>query len=940
MENVRANNRRKKVKNPLLKRIPKELLGDWRKYLLVSLFLILTIGFVSGMYVANGSMMKAADEGVTKYKLEDGHFELDAKADEELLAAIESGKKADIKQYYLDEAQKELDEKFDDEFEREFTKEFNDEFEKEFTEQFDAEFPAQFDEAFSAQVKQTMLAKGMDGTMAETMLPTVIAQAKQEGTYQSAYDNAYNEVYRETYDIAYEEAYREAYDEAYPEAYDEAWEEIRDEIDEEYAKAEEKYELDDPDFEAVPVTIYENFYRNEEEDNNNDGVADGTVRVYAATQEVNLACLMEGRFPEAEDEIAIDRMHADNAGIEVGDTVTVGGQSYQVVGLIAYVNYSTLHEKSTDLMFDAIKFDVAMVTEEGFNRLGQTIHYTYAWQYIKEPVDEKEEKNLSDDFLKALLTQTVVGDYEIKDYIPRYANPAINFATEDMGSDEAMGGVLLDILIVIIAFIFAVTISNTIIKEASAIGTLRASGYSKGELIRHYLSVPVIVTLLAAAIGNILGYSVFKNVVVSMYYNSYSLPAYETVWNPEAFIKTTLIPVVLMLVVNLIVITKMMQHTPLQFLRHDLKKTKRKKAMRLPGWKFLSRFRLRIMFQNIPNYIILFAGIFFIMVMLAMAVGMPSTLKYYQDNVADMMFAKYQYVLNAYEDEDGKVITTGNEEAEKFGMRSLQKKGDALDEEISVYGISDDSHYVSIKDLSTRKEDEVYISTSFGEKYDLAVGDVITLDEKYENVQYQFEVAGYYEKCQSIAVFMPIQNYRTVFDLDEEEFDGYMSDTEITDIEEDNIATVITERDITKMCDQLDHSMGAYMQYFQFLCMLLSAVLIYLLTKIIIEKNENAISMTKILGYDNKEIASLYLLSTTILLVVIDIISVFLGALVMEQAWKAIMFSYSGWFAFVIEPAGYFKMFTFVLIGYLVVMFFDFRRIKKIPMDEALKNVE
>ena len=46
------------------------------------------------------------------------------------------------------------------------------------------------------------------------------------------------------------------------------------------------------------------------------------------------------------------------------------------------------------------------------------------------------------------------------------------------------------------------------------------------------------------------------------------------------------------------------------------------------------------------------------------------------------------------------------------------------------------------------------------------------------------------------------------------------------------------------MCDQLDHSMGSYMSYFQILC-LLSAVLIYLLTKIIIEKNETAISMTK-----------------------------------------------------------------------------------------------
>ena len=47
------------------------------------------------------------------------------------------------------------------------------------------------------------------------------------------------------------------------------------------------------------------------------------------------------------------------------------------------------------------------------------------------------------------------------------------------------------------------------------------------------------------------------------------------------------------------------------------------------------------------------------------------------------------------------------------------------------------------------------------------------------------------------------------------------------------------------------------MNYFQILCILLSAVLIYLLTKLIIEKNENAISMTKILGYENKEIASL-----------------------------------------------------------------------------------
>lgn len=838
-----AGMKNKKVKNPLVKRIPRELIGEWQKYLVVAVFLILTIGFVSGMYVANESMLTSADEGVSKYKLEDGHFELKEKADKELIAAIETGDKADVRQYYLDKA---------------------------------------------------------------------IEQAKQDS----------------------------AYDEAYSQAYNEAWDAVLEEINDEYAEAEEKYELNDAAFKAVPVSVYENFYRNEDEDNNNDGTTDGTIRVYAKTDEINQACLMEGAFPENEDEIAIDRMHADNAGIVVGDTITVSGQPYKVVGLIAYVNYATLHEKTTDLIFDAIKFDAAMVTDAGFERLSKTVHYAYAWKYSDEPDDETAEKSMSDDFMKALLTQTVIAENEIKDYVPEYANPAIHFATEDMGSDEAMGGVLLDILIVIIAFIFAITISNTIAKEASTIGTLRASGYTKGELIRHYISMPVIVTLLAACVGNILGYSVFKDVVVSMYYNSYSLPTYETVWNPEAFVKTTLIPVILMLVVNLLVIVRMMRHTPLQFLHHDLKKTRRKKAVRLPRWKFLSRFRLRIIFQNMTNYLVLFLGIFFIMVMLAMAVGMPDTLDYYKDNAVDMMFAKYQYILNSYEDEDGAVITTQNSGAEEFCMTSLLKKGNELDEEVSVYGISDNSRYVEISGPKTLGGNEVYISASFAEKYGLHTGDTVSLDEKYENRKYEFEIAGIYDKCQSIAAFMPITNYRRVFKLDDGEFSGYLSDTEIEDIREENIATVITIRDITKMCDQLDHSMGSYMTYFQILCILLSAVLIYLLTKLIIEKNENAISMTKILGYENREIAGLYLLSTTVVLLIADAVSVVLGAVVMSIAWKAIMFGYSGWFSFIIRPVGYVKMFGFVLIGYLIVMFFDFKRIKRIPMEQALKNAE
>lgn len=53
-----------------------------------------------------------------------------------------------------------------------------------------------------------------------------------------------------------------------------------------------------------------------------------------------------------------------------------------------------------------------------------------------------------------------------------------------------------------------------------------------------------------------------------------------------------------------------------------------------------------------------------------------------------------------------------------------------------------------------------------------------------------------------------------------------------------------------------------------------------------------------------------------------------------------VFFEYSGWYAFYMEPMDYVKMFVFVMVGYLVVLYFDFKRIKKVPMDQALKAVE
>ena len=113
------------------------------------------------------------------------------------------------------------------------------------------------------------------------------------------------------------------------------------------------------------------------------------------------------------------------------------------------------------------------------------------------------------------------------------------------------------------------------------------------------------------------------------------------------------------------------------------------------------------------------------------------------------------------------------------------------------------------------------------------------------------------------------------------------------------------------------------------------------MSKIIIEKNAQSISMTKILGYSDREISSLYLLSTTIMVVVFLLLSFPIETVLMNALFRGIMLSsISGWIPLYINPVLYVKMFLLGFVTYLLVALTEYRRIKKVPMDQALKNIE
>ena len=764
-------------------------------------------------------------------------------------------------------------------------------------------------------------------------------------------------------------------------AYNEGFEKYNIE-DGNFRTAEQVHKTQREEIEALGVKLYDNYYVEEPLDNGS------TMRFFKNRQQVDKVCLMKGELPARTGEIAIDRMYADNNNLSVGDTLRSGKRTWKITGLVALSDYSCLFQNNNDSMFDAVKFGVSVVTEEEFDSLEQEkLQYNYSWIYDEKPKTEKEEKEVSEDLMEDMGKIVT-----LEAFVPRYLNQAITFTGDDMGGDKAMMIMLLYIIMVIMAFVFGITISNTIRKEAGVIGTLRASGYTRQELILHYMTLPVLVTFVGALIGNILGYTVLKDVCADMYYGSYSLPTYVTVWNGEAFGLTTLVPVVIMLVVNYGVLRHKLKLSPLKFLRRDLSGRKQKRAIYLsPKMKIFSRFRLRVIFQNMSNYMVLFIGILFANLLLMFGLLLPSALSHYQVEIQNNMLAKYQYMLqvpvsavsgNKF---DGLISLlefymdsrTDNEDAEEFSAYSLNTlPGKYKSEEVLLYGIEPDSRYVAIDFNDTKdiyessenttdtkdKKDEagnkvkadnkntanaekesaaVYISSAYADKFLLHVGDTITLKEKYEKEKYSFKIAGVYAYTAALCVFMPRSELNDIFDLGEDYYSGYFSGTELTDIKSQYIGSVVDLDALTKISRQLDVSMGSMMGMVNGFAIVIYMVLIYLLSKIIIEKNAQSISMVKILGYTNGEISRLYILSTSMVVVLCLLLSLPLETVIMKVLFREMMLSsISGWITLWIDPMIYLQMFAAGIVTYAVVALLEFRRIKKVPMDEALKNVE
>ncbi len=916
------------MKNPLIRRLPRELAKDAAKYVAIFVMMVLLISVCSGMRVGNESLKAAYYDSFELYDVEDGHITFDKALPEELKAAIEE--QAALTLYgnmYIDEDAAENTSTV-----RVYRQ--SDVLNKPCL--LSGELPAADGEIAVDRLYADHNGIDIGSVLTLNGKPLIVTGFIALPDYSTLFENNTDPMFDsvnfsvavmtdggfdsiESKNLRYNYAWR--YNTAYADDFEaaERSEKLLDII---------KDELTDYDEKIVKAQVDELTDRLEK-------AAEEYGELYKAALEEKVS--------------------------EVTENVTKGAEEYAAL----YMTTGQKPEKSAlstdvdDFTFGLIESSVAAALE-GKEPVMPT-EQQFKDEYLSSiPKPRREElKTQLDDFLFGIVEDAVAAEIygteyvmpedeafegeidktdiiSVDNYVPRYLNQGITFAIDDIGGDEAGCMVMCYLMIALIAFIFAVTISNTIVTEAGVIGTLRASGYTRGELMRHYMILPLLVTLAAGVVGNIIGYTVLKDFCVEIYLASYSMTNISIVWDASAFLLSTVVPIVLMLIINTAVLASKLRLSPLKFLRHDLKRNRNKKAMRLnTKIPFRTRFSLRIFFTNLPGYIVMIVGILFGAVLISFGDMMPRMLNEYKDIVMRDMICDYQYIL--YDCDEAHEVT--DPQAEKFALASFDyTKEGYLTDSLSVYGVEDGSRYVS----ADIPEGKALISTGISEKFGLKAGDALTLDEPYKrDVSYTVEIGGVYDYRSSMAIFMRLSDFNKTFDKNEAYFTGYFSNAELTELPADDVATVMTADDYTKLSDQLTISMGSMMNIFKWFGAMFFIIVVYVLCKQVIERNFQSIAMTKILGFRNGEIAGLYIASTTIAVLVGLALAVPFIDFAMRAIFKTYLYTVmTGYIPYIMNPMTYIVMIVTGIACYAVVAALQLRKVAKVSRSEALKNVE
>ena len=193
--------------------------------------------------------------------------------------------------------------------------------------------------------------------------------------------------------------------------------------------------------EGKGVSIEEHFYL--------DYIAynDTVLRAFKMRQDIDRPQADLGSLPVKEGEILLEKRCSEELGIAVGDTVQIGGHSFEVCGIGTAPDYEAPYRSLSDPAIDSSLFGVVFLTELDYEMLKgehtglQSEEYVYAY-CLNGSMTDKELKEMLQDF--TISAEEIEDDY-FREYWDKRGGKLEDFkeALSDIseGAEELSDGV-------------------------------------------------------------------------------------------------------------------------------------------------------------------------------------------------------------------------------------------------------------------------------------------------------------------------------------------------------------------------------------------------------------------------------------------------------------------------------------------------------------------
>lgn len=653
-----------------------------------------------------------------------------------------------------------------------------------------------------------------------------------------------------------------------------------------------------------------------------------TVRIYKNRDKINRIVIDEGRMAENDKEVVIEKRYSQEHNFSVGNCINIGNEKFKIVGIGTVPDYDATLKNMTDSSVDSKNFGLAFVIDEQYKKLREKTEYLKSEEYVYSYGLNGAMKN--DELKDSLSELEFKAPKNLTQFIKAEDNPRIKASSKDVIIDKMSGLAAGLIIMVLFTYVISVFVIHNIEKEISVIGTLYALGAKKKELVKHYLTLPVIITLVAGICGVLIGFGKYGiDIQMKEKLQYFSIPKMDNVYPIYLIIYGVVMPPVISILVNYFVISRKLSQPALKMIRNE-KKNSGINNVHLGKLSFIKLFQIRQLLREIRTSFTVVFGMF--IALLILMLGIDCYVFCHNMSVDNKEDTKYEYMYT-YKYPEKQISYNGKE----CYAETLKKEDYGYKLNVTVLGIDENNPYFNVN--TVKGKNKVIVASSTAEKYNLKVGDKLELTDEVNDMDYVFTVKGIAPYSVGLYVFMDIDSMRQLFDQKDDYYNVVLS-SENLNIDAKKLYAVTTKEDISKSSDVFISNMMPMISTMIIISMIIFCMVMYLMIKIMIDRSAFSISLIKIFGFRTGEIRKLYLNGNFYVIAVSALICIPAAKKLMDMIYPYLISNVACGMNLVFSWKLYLGIYVGIIICYLVINQLLVRKLKKMVPAEVLKNRE